>query len=265
MAAAKRAREYINFVPTMGALHEGHMSLVREAKTSTGKVIVSIFVNPTQFAPHEDFDSYPRVVEKDCELLKAEGVHAVYLPSVEDIYPEGFATTVSVKRDYEPLEGAARPHFFDGVTTVVSKLLLQTDADKAFFGEKDFEQLFTVRRMVSDLNIKTDVIGVPTVRDQNGLALSSRNAYLSKAEYDVAIHLNKILASMCDRIKAGESLKNIQKQGVAALLDKGFEKVDYLEIRDAESLKIVDEKTGPLRILVAAHLGKARLIDNMAA
>ena len=250
------------FVPTMGALHEGHLELVRQGMKKADAVLVSIFVNPTQFAPHEDLAAYPRTWDADLEKLTALGVHGVFCPSVSEIYPDGFSTAVSVSGISAPLEGAHRPGHFDGVATVVAKLLLMALPDMALFGEKDWQQLQVVRRMVADLNIPVDVEGVPIVRDENGLALSSRNAYLSEEQYKIACVLNKTLFTMVDKIKAGESYPEVRQWGIERLEQAGFDGIDYLEIRDAGTLELPGEKS-PLRLLAAVMLGRARLIDNV--
>ena len=241
------------FVPTMGALHEGHLALAREGLKQCDAVIVSIFVNPTQFAPHEDFDSYPRVIDDDIAKLEALGVQAVWLPSEDDIYPNGAKSDIHITGVSEPLEGEFRPHFFDGVATVVARLLRAVKPDIAIFGEKDFQQLQVVMKMVQQENIYVEIIGAPIVRDENGLALSSRNLYLSDDEYKIAIQLNKILQEFADG-KINETQAN-QK-----ILAAGFDKIDYCTARNAETL----ESNNPNRVLVAVWLGKTRLIDNMA-
>lgn len=253
----------IAFVPTMGALHEGHLSLVREAKNRADKAIVSIFVNPKQFAPHEDLESYPRNTEEDCKALQDLEIDSVYLPRVEDLYPEGFSTTISVNGVSEPLEGQYRPHFFDGVATVVLKLFHQVRPDIALFGEKDFQQLQVIKKLEHDLNLDIEVIGIPTARDENGLALSSRNAYLSEQDYQTAIQMNKILFSMREKILNHQDFESIIKEGKNRLIKAGFDPVDYLEICHADSLKKATEKKENLRILAAASIGKTRLIDNI--
>lgn len=277
-----RARgKTIGFVPTMGALHEGHFTLARTALKENDACITSIFVNPKQFAPHEDFDRYPRMVEQDAAALNQIGVEAVFAPSVEMMYPSGFQTGVSVAEISKPLEGEFRPHFFTGVATVVARLLLLVMADRAYFGEKDFQQLQVIRHMVNDLAIPTEICGVAIVRDSDGLALSSRNAYLSAQEKEIAIQINKILAQMAENIRnhshsqvsvsPADSVKLIADTESAAhahLTQAGFDKIDYCTIRDIDSLlpptyPITQSQWKNLRILVAAWLGKTRLIDNM--
>jgi len=255
----------VGLVPTMGALHHGHLSLVDLIRERVDRVVVSIFVNPKQFGPNEDFDRYPRQEAADCEKLSSIGTDLLYAPGVEEIYPAGFATTVSVKGLTEGLCGAARPGHFDGVTTVVSKLLLQCLADVAIFGEKDYQQYAVLKHMARDLDIPTEVIGAPIMRDPDGLATSSRNVYLSEDERQKALTLPRTLTGIVEALEAGA-------QDIAALLDKGredllkggFDSVDYLEVRDAESLETVETLTRPARVLAAGHMGKTRLIDNMA-
>lgn len=257
----------VSFVPTMGALHDGHLALVRAGMDCADICIPYIFVNPAQFAPHEDFDSYPRTVEADLDKLGVAGVQAVYLPKgKEDVYPEGFATTVSVSGVSEPLEGAFRPHFFAGVATVVTKMLLRSLPDIALFGEKDWQQLQVIKRLTADLDIPVEIRGVPIVRDENGLALSSRNAYLDEEQYRTALSLNRTLFAMADKVRSGQDQSEIESWGAAQLTDAGFEKVDYCTIRNASTLqKTNDNSDDTLRILAAAWVGKARLIDNVAA
>ncbi len=263
--AKKSAGLKIALVPTMGALHEGHLELARQGRAKADIVIVTIFVNPTQFGPNEDFSAYPRTWDSDLEKLTGVGAHAVFHPSAPEMYPQGFATTVSVKGVTETLEGVIRPGHFDGVATVVSKLLLQAQPHVALFGEKDFQQLAVIRQLVRDLDIPVEIIGVPIVRDENGLALSSRNAYLSAPQYKVATTLNKVLFAMDRQISDGKSFVEVQSWGKSQLTAAGFDAIDYLEIRDARTLQPVADKTdAPLRLLAAVRLGKTRLIDNIA-
>lgn len=262
---AQHARR-VSFIPTMGALHEGHLSLVQEGKKHADDTLVSIFVNPAQFGPNEDFEAYPRDLDKDCAALRDTGADAVFLPSVSDIYPEDFATTVSVSGITDDLEGTYRPGHFNGVATVVTKLLLMTRADIALFGEKDYQQLLLIKRIVKDLNIPTEIIGVPTMRDKNGLALSSRNQYLSKDEYKIAIKLNKIMQDAAAGFKSGVSVESVQKDSATALKNAGFTKIDYIDIRDQDTFLPARnyQKKPDYRILAAAYINKTRLIDNMA-
>lgn len=259
-----KAGRRIALVPTMGALHDGHIRLVEAAKEHADAVVASIFVNPMQFGPNEDFGAYPRTPEADLEKLEKAGAAVAYTPSVEDVYPEGFTTQVSVGEMGKILCGKSRPGHFDGVATVVAKLLLRTLPHVAIFGEKDYQQICIVHRVAYDLDIPTRIIGVPTVREPDGLAMSSRNAYLSKAERAVAPKLHQTLVQTAARIaampaNAGAALA----EGVAALTQAGF-KVDYLELRASGTLASLDAFAPPARLLVAAWLGKTRLIDNIA-
>lgn len=255
----------VGFVPTMGALHEGHLALVREAKRRTDRVVASVFVNPTQFAAHEDLDKYPRQPERDGELLAGAGCDLMFLPDVAEMYPEGFATKVLVGGPAEGLETDFRPHFFGGVATVVAKLLNQVRADVAVFGEKDYQQLLVVRRLVHDLDIATEIVGLPTIRDAHGLALSSRNAYLSEAETAVARRLNGVLRDAAEQAAAKRPVAAIERDAHAALLKAGFERIDYVAVRRAEDLKAFADGVAdaPVRVLAAAWLGGTRLIDNL--
>ncbi|HEY8617588.1 pantoate--beta-alanine ligase [Phenylobacterium sp.] len=256
----------IGFVPTMGALHEGHLSLVRMALAKADRVVASVFVNPTQFGPNEDFDAYPRGEARDAELLAGAGCHLLYAPTVAEMYPEGYATKVTVARITEPLDGAARPGHFDGVSTVVAKLLLQCGPDIAVFGEKDYQQLQVIRRLVRDLNIPVEILGGPTARATDGLALSSRNTYLNPDERAVAAKLNLTLQAAVAHLRSGQPVLAVEAAAVAALEQAGFQKVDYVEVRDPDDLSRLGP--GPLdreaRILAAAVIGRTRLIDNMA-
>jgi pantoate--beta-alanine ligase len=251
-------------VPTMGALHDGHVSLVRLAKRRATKVIVSIFVNPTQFAPSEDFGSYPRTWNSDVGKLKAEAVDLIWNPDVKTMYPDGFATRILTEGPATAaLEDRFRPHFFGGVTTVVGKLLTQVRPDFAIFGEKDFQQLRVVTRMAMDLDLGVKVIGSKTVRERDGLAMSSRNVYLSAEERQTAPTLYCAMKESAKRLRAGDDLKAAMEAGAELIADAGFV-LDYFEARHADTLApIASLKDGPLRILVAAKLGKTRLIDNL--
>lgn len=264
--AWRAAGERVGFAPTMGALHEGHLSLVKLARERADRVVVSIFVNPTQFGPNEDFDAYPRSEARDAELLAGAGCDLLFAPTVTEMYPQGFATTVSVAGVTEPLDGAARPGHFAGVATVVSKLLNQCGPDVAVFGEKDYQQLQVIRRLVRDLDLPVEIVGAPTARADDGLALSSRNAYLSAAEREVAPALARTLTQAGDRLRSGAAVADVEAEAVSALQQAGFQKVDYVEVRAAADLA----RLGPgpaatdARILAAAFLGRTRLIDNMA-
>lgn len=260
---ARKGGKTISFVPTMGALHDGHIELVRQGLARTDICIPYIFLNPKQFAATEDLSTYPKTLDADLERLRAVQASAVYLPKASDIYPDGFATKVIVSGVAQPLEGEHRPVMFEGVATVVTKMLLQCMPDIALFGEKDYQQLQVIKRFVRDLDIPVEIIGIPTVRDKNGLALSSRNAYLSADQYEVAIKLNKILFDLAANIKQGGNIPDLEKDAASALLSAGFEKVDYVVVRNAENLLPASPETKSLRILAAAWLGKARLIDNI--
>ena len=264
--AWRAAGERVGFAPTMGALHEGHLSLVRLAREHADRVVVSVFVNPTQFGPNEDFDAYPRSEARDAELLAGVGCDLLFAPGVAEMYPPGFSTTVTVAGVTEPLDGAARPGHFSGVATVVSKLLNQCGADVAVFGEKDYQQLQVIRRMVRDLDLPVEIVGAPTARADDGLALSSRNAYLTPAEREVAPVLARTLQAACARLRAGAPVAETEAEAVAALAAAGFGPIDYVEIRAAEDLARPGPGpvTAPARILAAARLGKTRLIDNLA-
>lgn len=257
-------------VPTMGALHEGHLTLVREAKRRAAHVAVSIFVNPRQFGANEDLDAYPRQLEQDSVLLRAEGVSLLWAPPVDVMYPSGYATNVSVSGVSERLCGEARPGHFDGVATVVCKLFNQVRPDMALFGEKDWQQLAVIRRMARDLDLVRPhadaILGVPTVREADGLAMSSRNAYLTPQERAQAACLPAAMHSAIARIAAGDRVADALAGLKAALLAGGFLSVDYAELCDAESLAPLEARGDrAARLLVAARIGKARLIDNMAA
>jgi pantoate--beta-alanine ligase len=255
----------IALVPTMGALHEGHLALVRAARARAERVIVSIFVNPAQFAPHEDFARYPRDLERDRKSLAAtDAVDLIYAPTGAEMYPEGFATSIRVGGPSEGLESDFRPHFFAGVATVVAKLFLQCRPDIALFGEKDYQQLLVVKRLARDLDLGIDVAGIPTVREADGLALSSRNAYLSPEQRRIAASLNQVLRAT--GAKAPDvSIPEAEAIGAAELLTAGFDRVDYVALRHAETLQPLRTLERPARILAAAWLGKTRLIDNMEA
>lgn len=264
VAAWRREGKTVALVPTMGALHAGHLSLVDLAGEKADRVIVSIFVNPTQFAPHEDFGAYPRTEADDVAKL-TERAHLIYAPDATDMYPDGFSTTVSLTGVTEPLEGTFRPTHFAGVATVVAKLILRAMPDIAIFGEKDWQQLMVIRRMVADLDIPVEILGGPIMREADGLAMSSRNVYLSPYERKAAGKLNVILKETAAKVADGMSIAEATKEGAARILALGFDKLDYLDIRDAASLAPFSSgrPTSPARILVAAKIGKTRLIDNM--
>lgn len=256
----------IGFVPTMGALHDGHLALVSQALQHCDRVLASVFVNPAQFAPGEDYDAYPRTLERDAEKLASVGAHLVYAPDAAEMYPDGFVTSVSMTGPAFGLESVARPHFFTGVATIVSKLLIQVLPDLAVFGEKDYQQLMVIRRLALDLNLPVEIMGGETVREADGLALSSRNIYLSEEERARAGQLNTILADFAQALSSGGNVADAQTEArlKAAQI---FDKVDYIVARDAQTLDALP--AGPIqsdaRVLAAVKLGKTRLIDNMAA
>jgi len=254
----------VALVPSMGFLHEGHLSLVRLGHARADRVVASLFVNPTQFAPSEDFEAYPRDEARDAALLAGAGCDLLYAPNVEEMYPNGFATTVSVAGVSAPMDGVARPIHFAGVATVVTKLLTQCRPDVAIFGEKDFQQLLVIKHLARDLDLGVEIVGGSTVREPDGLALSSRNSYLTPDERGVAPQLNGALRSAGEALRAGASVHDVEAAGLAALAAAGFGKVDYFEVRGAEDLTRLGPGPvdAPARIFVAARLGKARLIDN---
>ena len=255
----------IALVPTMGALHRGHLALVRQARRRADKVVVSIFVNPTQFAPNEDFASYPRDFAADIAALKAEKVELVWAPTVAAMYPAGFATRIEPQGAAKAgLEDKFRPHFFGGVATVVAKLFMQVAPDMALFGEKDFQQLAVIRRMAADLDMGIEIVGVPTEREEDGLALSSRNVYLSPEERVQARALPRALGAAQAGIEAGGDVDETLAKAAAALVEAGFEQPDYVTLCDAATLQPIAALTDrPARLLAAARLGRARLIDNV--
>jgi pantoate--beta-alanine ligase len=269
LAELRRGGGSVGLVPTMGALHEGHLTLVREAKAQCDHVVASIFVNPTQFGPNEDLDAYPRQLAEDSAMLEAEGVALLWAPTVDAMYPQGFVTNISVSGVSEGFCGASRPGHFDGVATVVCKLFNQVMPDKAFFGEKDFQQLAVIRAMARDLDLTRphvrDIIGVPTVREADGLAMSSRNRYLSSDDRAAAATLPEAMKRAIAHIEAGGDVAEALAALEAALIDGGFSSVDYAALADAQSLTPLGELAGqPARLLVAARIGGTRLIDNMA-
>lgn len=262
-AARRVLHGTVALVPTMGALHEGHLALVREARLRADSVAATIFVNPLQFAPGEDLARYPRQEECDLRLLRAEGCDLVWLPEPSDLYPQGFATTVKVAGVSERWEGEARPGHFDGVATVVAKLLLAARPDLAVFGEKDFQQLAVVRRMTGDLGLPVEIVGVETVRDADGLALSSRNAYLSADERSRAVALPRALQQARREIRDGREVGAVLASARALLQEAGFGAIDYLALVDAGTLEPLEQPSGTMRLIAAARIGATRLIDNL--
>ncbi|MET0361115.1 MAG: pantoate--beta-alanine ligase [Sphingobium sp.] len=271
LRSVRAAGERIALVPTMGALHDGHMSLVRAGRQRAERVVVSIFVNPTQFGPNEDFDAYPRTEAADVAVLEAEGVDFLWAPGVGEMYPSGFATSVSVAGISEVLDGAARPGHFDGVATVVSKLLGQVRPDVALFGEKDYQQLAVIRRLVLDLNLQVEIVGVPTARADDGLALSSRNAYLNEAERAAALALPRALNAAAEAILTGTPVAKALSAAHDAIAAAGFGPIDYIALCDAATLLPLESLDRPGRLLAAARIGigrensfTTRLIDNLS-
>lgn len=263
VAAWRKAGLKVGLVPTMGALHDGHLSLVRAAKERCDRVVASLFVNPRQFAPHEDFERYPRDETGDSRMLASAGCDLLFAPERAVMYPEGFATSVIVADVSVPLEGDFRPHFFGGVATVVTKLLLQCLPDAALFGEKDYQQLLVIKKLARDLDIPVEIIGCPTVREHDGLAMSSRNAYLNEDERRIAGRLNHIMHDAIKAARNGAPIADAEAEGARHLIAAGFTVVDYVAIRHADTLAPVTDVSNA-RILAAAWLGKTRLIDNMA-
>ncbi|CAO3445041.1 pantoate--beta-alanine ligase [Azospirillum argentinense] len=253
----------VALVPTMGALHDGHLALVRRARELADQVVASVFVNPTQFAPHEDFDRYPRDEAGDSRKLASAGCHLLYAPTVRAMYPEGFATAISVGGPAEGLCGTFRPQMFGGVALVVTKLFLQAQPDVAVFGEKDYQQLMVIRRFARDLDIPVRVEGLPTVREADGLAMSSRNAYLSADERARAPELNRALRDAATALAGGAEAATALEAVRTRITAAGFGSIDYVELRDADTLVPVTRAERPARLLAAAWMGKARLIDNV--
>ena len=267
VAAWRAAGERVALIPTMGALHAGHLSLVTLGRERADRTVASLFVNPTQFAPHEDFEAYPRDEAADAAKLAGAGCDLLFAPSVEEMYAPGFSTTITVTGVSAPMDGAARPHHFAGVATVVAKLLIQARPDVAVFGQKDYQQLQVIRRMALDLDLPTEIIGAPTVRAGEGLALSSRNVYLSAAEREIAASLNVVLLNLARALAQGEPAAPAEAEALEALIAAGFDQVDYIEARHADDLSRLGPGPigdAPARVLAAVRLGKTRLIDNRA-
>jgi pantoate--beta-alanine ligase len=254
----------VGFVPTMGYLHEGHLVLVRQARAENASVVVSIFVNPTQFGPREDFKEYPRDPQRDLALLEKEGVDVVFMPSVDEVYPPGFNSWVEVGKIAQRLEGASRPGHFRGVATVVARLFNIVQPDRAYFGQKDAQQLLVVKNMVAELNMKLEVIGVPTVREPEGLAMSSRNTYLNPEERKAALVLYQSLMLAQRLYSEGEKDAEAIRQQMRELIQKQpLAEIDYISIADAETLDELDEVKPPVLVSLAVKIGKTRLIDNV--
>lgn len=266
VATWRREGHKVALVPTMGALHAGHLSLVEEGLKRASRVVMSIFVNPTQFAPGEDLDSYPRTFEEDVEKFTQAGGDVIWAPTVGEMYRDGFATKVVPEGAALGLETDFRPHFFSGVATVCCKLFTQTLPDYAMFGEKDYQQLCVVSQMVRDLDLPLEIVGCPTIRENDGLAMSSRNAYLSDTERKTAVAMHRVLSQVAQQIDTGHSDFDAQCSAAKdGLLEAGFGTIDYVAVRDAATLTEVDRADRPVRVLAAAWLGKTRLIDNVAA
>ncbi len=263
LAAVRGGGDTLALVPTMGALHDGHLALVAEAKKHAGRVAATIFVNPLQFGEGEDLGRYPRQEARDAELLEAAGCDLLWLPTADELYPKDFATTISVAGVSERWDGEARPGHFAGVATVVAKLLIAVAPDVALFGEKDFQQLAVIRRLVLDLGLGVTIVGVPIVRDADGLALSSRNAYLTADERERAVALPRVLEAVRDSIGNGVPVAEAVGAGREVLEAAGFSPPDYLALVDAETLEPVEEPSGTMRLIAAAKLGSTRLIDNL--
>lgn len=257
--------ESVGLVPTMGALHAGHLSLVRAARAKCRRVAVTIFVNPTQFAPHEDFSAYPRPLENDLDLCRAAGVDLVFTPSVEAMYPPGACTTIHVAGVSDGLCGPFRPGHFDGVATVVAKLFHLLPADVAFFGEKDYQQLQVIRRMVRDLNLPTEIVGCPTLREPDGLAMSSRNVYLTPEQRKQATSLSQALFAAVEEVRQGQrDAATITRRIRATIESASPAKIEYVDVVDAESLAVLKSIDRPARVCLAVRIGNCRLIDNVA-
>jgi pantoate--beta-alanine ligase len=263
LVALRAGGNRVALVPTMGALHAGHLALVEEAKKQADRVVATIFVNPLQFGEGEDLELYPRREKEDSKALDQAGCDLLWVPTAEQMYPAGYSTNVHVSGLGKRWEGEARPGHFDGVATVVTKLLNAVRPEVALFGEKDFQQLAIIRRLAIDLNLKVQILGVPTVRDEDGLALSSRNAYLSDAERTRALALPRALERAAERIADGVAVEQVLDEAKKALAGAGFSKVDYFALVDEQSLEPLSEPRGRMRLIAAAKIGKTRLIDNV--
>ncbi len=265
LGALRKRHARLAFVPTMGALHSGHLSLIEAAKGQADAVVASIFINPKQFGPQEDLARYPRTPGEDVALLEAAGAALLYMPDAADMYPPGFSTAVQVAGVSEGLCGSARPGHFDGVATVVAKLLIRILPDAALFGEKDFQQLMVIKRMAADLDLPVEILRVPTLREEDGLAISSRNRYLSRQEREIAPLLYRTLTETADYLKAHPfNVDNALSLAAYTLSHHGFASVDYVELRHANTLEPLAVLNAPARLLAAVHLGTTRLIDNVA-
>ena len=264
LVALRAGGKSLALVPTMGALHAGHIALVEEARRRADRVVATIFVNPLQFGANEDLDRYPRQEEQDAEMLEQAGCDLLWLPQAQDMYPPGFATTVSVEGLSDRWDGEARPGHFDGVATVVAKLLCAVRPDIAIFGEKDFQQLAVIRRMTQDLQLGVEILGHPTIRDADGLALSSRNAYLSADERQKALALPQALNEAAAQIQSGTPVADSLAQAKERLTAAGFARIDYVALVNALTLEPLDRAGGPMRLIAAAVIGRTRLIDNIA-
>ena len=260
----RAAGERIALVPTMGALHDGHLSLVRAARAAGARVVVSIFVNPAQFAPNEDFAAYPRDLSGDARKLAEVQTDLIFAPGAAELYPEGFSTAINMCGPAEGLESDSRPHFFGGVALVVAKLLIAARPDIAIFGEKDYQQLLVVRRLARDLGLAVEIVGAPVRREADGLAMSSRNVYLDPQQRRVAGSMNRILGDAVAQLRDGRAVAEVEAAAIAALKTEGFDAVDYVAVRDAGDLRPISDLSRPARILAAARIGRTRLIDNMA-
>ena len=264
LVALRAGGKSLALVPTMGALHAGHIALVEEARRRADRVVATIFVNPLQFGANEDLDRYPRQEDQDARMLEEAGCDLLWLPQGQDMYPPGFATNISVKGVSDRWEGEARPGHFDGVATVVAKLLSAVRPDIAIFGEKDFQQLAVIRRMTQDLQLGVAILGHPTIRDADGLALSSRNAYLSSDERRAALALPQALNEAADRISSGVPVSEALAQAKERLTAAGFPRIDYFALVNALTLEPLEQAGGPMRLIAAVVIGRTRLIDNIA-